>query len=243
MRTHRSLATSRAGTCSRCTPPEWRRPLRATEGLKNVVGSNRVPEWHSPAPRNESAADIDLDSWRLLHRMGAMGSVGRLWLGCMFSCPRRIVKNIACFGDQWFWVLSDSGAVGAFGWPVEAIAVGDELYHTVAPKSSAQAGILLHIYDLNQWIVCEIEWESPLGVRTRCGPGERIPLGPLARQVSPQEPLLQLLARKGFHDMSKTALGMLAKAIGCDVEPADTLLVRCRRMMRHVLGDPVSVIN
>lgn len=133
------------------------RVAAATEGLKNVVGSNRVPEWHSPAPRNESAADIHLDSWRLLHRMGAMGSVGRLWLGCMFPFPRMIVKNIACFGDQWFWVLSDSGAVGAFGWSVE-----NELYHTLAPKSSAQAGILLHIYDLNQWIVCEIEGANSL---------------------------------------------------------------------------------
>ncbi len=61
--------------------------------LKGVVGTNRVPEWFSPAPRNEIAGDVDLSAWRLMHSKGCLNQVDKLFASSLLSCSRMVVSN------------------------------------------------------------------------------------------------------------------------------------------------------
>lgn len=100
----------------------------STPKLKEVMWTSRAPVWHSPAPRNEAAPDVDIDLWRVMRAHDTWGEVGKQWLGCLLSSPHLVVRCKQLLGDRWFWPLGESGVSGKVSWPASEVHIAEEVY-------------------------------------------------------------------------------------------------------------------
>jgi hypothetical protein len=206
--------------------------------IRGVTGENRTPSWYSPAPRNESAVDADLDLWRQMDANNTWDAQGLQWLGCLLSGKSMLVRNVAVHGDRWLWPLADSGLSGKFSWPAQERVVDGVTYYTLAAKASIEESPFLHVLDYNQWEAVEVSWVSPLGLKVKHPDMNVRDFGPMAAARGKAQQLIKFAASKAFFNLTKAALQQLGKKMGCEILQGDTLLVRLRRMVLFELGPP-----
>lgn len=84
----------------------------------------------------------------------------------------------------------------------------------------------------------EFNWEAPLKRFCAHKGGANDVCGLWARQTSPSMGLVEFSAKHGFFALGKTALLTLSRLLGCEVDPAGTVLQRCQRLVEHVLDEP-----
>ena len=205
--------------------------------LKEVVGTKQTPEWNSPAPSRECIPDSDLDLCRELQERDSWGEAGTLFVACLLSGKKSVVRNKVIHGDKWFLPLADSGHPTKFGWPLVKKNIGTITYWELQGRPSVVETPFLHVYRLDEWEACEFVWESALCRMTRHGVRTQVGDGLVARLAGDALPLLKHSALQAFFDLSKTALLALCKELGCEVDPGDNLLQRLQRLIRFVLGD------
>lgn len=204
-------------------------------GLRDIVGPKRTPTWHNPAPTRECLVDSDLDLCRLLWRDNIFDQGSNARLGCLICGHSVAVRNKLRFGDKWFIPLADGAHPVKIGWPLGEVKIASAVYTMLARSASQTATPFLHVIDLDEWEGVGIEWATPLARMQRHGSKAQVGNGILCAMDGKPGSLLQVAARRGFFDLSKSALQVVAKEVGLDTKPSESCLERCHRLILHVL--------
>ena len=207
----------------------------ASPDLVNIVGYGE-PKWYAPRPDRECVVDSNLELCRALESTGKWESMGKTWMNMLCSGSNMLVQNRQLYGDVWFRVLGDPTHPSLLGWPMVLRQVDTAKYWRFDMKTRPQDTPFLHIFALDNWEAVEIMWESPIARAARHG--YFCLDGVWAHQASEPEGLLQFAAGRCFFGLKNARLLSLAKELGIEVSPGDTLLERCRKMITstHVLG-------
>lgn len=204
-------------------------------GLRSIAGTKKTPSWHNPAPTRECIVDSDLDLCRLLWRENIFGQGSKARLDCLLSGHHVAVRNSALFGNKWFVPLSDGAHLVRMGWPLVEQQVAGVTYLLLATTTSQSDTPFLDVLDVEEWQAIGIEWTSPIARMQHHGAKAKVFGGILARIVDKACGLVQLAAKRGFFDLPKSALHIIAKELGLDTTPDESCLERCRRLILHVL--------
>ena len=167
----------------------------ATPGLKEVANSARSPDWYSPAPRNEAAVDADVSLWRYMKKFGKWDTQGFQWMGSLLSGKNMLIRNIAEYGDVWFWPLADSGLSAKMGWPAQEVLLNNGVCYSLVPAPSPEQTPFLHVLALSTWEAIEVAWESPLCLKVKHPGASQHAFGPLARRLQEPQPIINYVLR------------------------------------------------
>lgn len=205
-------------------------PKDGAESLKEIASFSSNTSWHSPAPERECLIDSESDFARLCASIGNWGVVGTLFLACFLSGKNMVVKCEKYHGTTWYLPWCDSGHPAKFGWPLTEKSIMGTTYFELTPRPTVDQTPFLHCFCLADWQACELTWVSPFERLQTHGRSADVASAILARRSSDPEAILRFAAKRGFFDLTPSALTFLAKHLRCDLNAGEDTLSKAKHL-------------
>ena len=198
-------------------------PKQTPKEFRKVVSTKTSADYdyHSPAPLKgtQSLEDLELTKWCMQQKQLHLAPA--CFLSILVAPYKIIMRNKAFHRGAWFLALKQFTGLSVLAIPLSL----DECVHEGKKYFLLQKIRMpywLPVVEATAWSCCTFVFRSPLGLKVTAGKWHQAPGCVLQATCEPTQ-LLKVSARNAFWTIPKTALVMVARHVGVDVNSAGAL--------------------